>query len=309
MMLKNFHCIRSQSFREGLFFRRIINVGTVKASISTNAAINNSLRRSQRDRRTTRATTSRGRPKGAWSPYENVNSSQRVSNINYRQEDQLANRKRSRFDQGHDAIKVLPERRRRSILKTGRAQPRSTEDDTIHATPQYDYSSKPAGNRATRRADQFGHTPKASPNQDVTPRKAFISRRIGPREEKSEVPGGRQSREIEETPTKDFFQRNDHMTRRSNVEPPLSIPYTTPASEFLYGTSVVVSALQASRRKFYKLYIYEGDNRTNQDQDTKMRELALERNVMAKRVRGEWLRVMDRMSGGRPHNVRSRLHS
>ena len=87
---------------------------------------------------------------------------------------------------------------------------------------------------------------------------------------------------------------------RSNV--PISIPYTTPASEFLYGTSVVTAALLSSRRKLYKLYIYGGDNRESHSQDTRIRHLALDRNVVVERVKGDWLRLLDKMSLGRPHN-------
>ena len=86
------------------------------------------------------------------------------------------------------------------------------------------------------------------------------------------------------------------------VRAPLSIPYTTPASEFLYGTSVITAALKSGRRKMYKLYLYNGENRENVAQDTVMRKLALSQGVEVTRVQGDWLRMMDKMSGGRPHN-------
>lgn len=86
------------------------------------------------------------------------------------------------------------------------------------------------------------------------------------------------------------------------VRAPLSIPYTTPASEFLYGTSVITAALKSDRRKMYKLYLYDGENRENVAQDTTMRKLALSRGVAISRVQGDWLRLMDKMSAGRPHN-------
>lgn len=87
------------------------------------------------------------------------------------------------------------------------------------------------------------------------------------------------------------------------LDAPRSIPYTTPASEFLYGTAVIVPALQSTRRTLYKLYMYDGANREVRDQDNKVRELALARNVPVERVRGDWLGLMDKMSTGRPHNV------
>jgi len=86
---------------------------------------------------------------------------------------------------------------------------------------------------------------------------------------------------------------------------PLSIPYTTPASEFLYGTSVVEAALSSRReprRKLYKLYIYDGENRENSDQDAILERLARRSGIEVVQAGKDWLRVMDKMSGGRPHN-------
>lgn len=85
---------------------------------------------------------------------------------------------------------------------------------------------------------------------------------------------------------------------------PLSIPYTTPASEFLYGTSVVEAALNSQReprRKLYKLYIYTGENREKVD-PAGLERLARRKGIEVARVGMEWLRVLDKMSAGRPHN-------
>ncbi|KAI9788412.1 MAG: hypothetical protein M1816_006937 [Peltula sp. TS41687] len=83
---------------------------------------------------------------------------------------------------------------------------------------------------------------------------------------------------------------------------PLAVPYTTSASEFLYGTSVVMAALRSRRRRFYKLYIYEADNRQNPGRDKEMERLARDAGVQVGRVQGDWIRLMDKMSAGRPHN-------
>ncbi|MCJ1335255.1 hypothetical protein MMC09_000523 [Bachmanniomyces sp. S44760] len=83
---------------------------------------------------------------------------------------------------------------------------------------------------------------------------------------------------------------------------PLALPYTTPASEFLYGTSVVKAALRSPRRKLYKLYIYDGENRDAQDQDATIRKMALALGVPVSHINRDWLRLMDKMSAGRPHN-------
>ncbi|KAL9013880.1 MAG: hypothetical protein Q9173_001457 [Seirophora scorigena] len=88
--------------------------------------------------------------------------------------------------------------------------------------------------------------------------------------------------------------------RKSNA--PLVIPYTTPASEFLYGHSVVTAALKFSRRRFYKLYLYNGETAEVRGQDREVRKLALAANVEVTRVGSDWLRLMDKLSQGRPHN-------
>lgn len=98
----------------------------------------------------------------------------------------------------------------------------------------------------------------------------------------------------------------DRPRRKTNA--PLAIPYTTPASEFLYGHSVVTMALKSSRRTFYKLYLYDGDATEVRGQDKQVRKLALAANIEVTRVGSDWIKLMDKMSGGRPHNVCSTLH-
>lgn len=86
--------------------------------------------------------------------------------------------------------------------------------------------------------------------------------------------------------------------------PPASIPYTTPASKFLYGTSVILAALKSSRRKLYKAYVFCGEDREATSQNTTVRKLALSRGVEVVNVEGPlWARFLDKMSAGRPHNV------
>jgi 21S rRNA (GM2251-2'-O)-methyltransferase len=104
-------------------------------------------------------------------------------------------------------------------------------------------------------------------------------------------------------------KRDDNLPGQLPIDTrmPVSIPYTTTASEFLYGTSVVEAALRSRRvprRKHYKLYIYNGENRDggNVERDAGLERLAVKGGVEVVRVSGDWLRVMDKMSGGRPHN-------
>lgn len=89
------------------------------------------------------------------------------------------------------------------------------------------------------------------------------------------------------------------------VDPPLAVPYTHAASQFLYGTFAVHAALEAGRRKFYKLYIWCGKDGTIQDDDPhtgQIVRMARSQNVPIVRVAWKWDRMLDKMSDGRPHN-------
>ena len=99
------------------------------------------------------------------------------------------------------------------------------------------------------------------------------------------------------------FGRGQIIEQERGADVPITVPYTTPASEFLYGTTVVTAALRFSQRKFYKLYSYSSPNRVNIGQDQAIRNLARSKGVDVKQVDGAWLRILDKMSTGRPHNV------
>ncbi|KAE8416972.1 Alpha/beta knot methyltransferase [Aspergillus pseudocaelatus] len=89
---------------------------------------------------------------------------------------------------------------------------------------------------------------------------------------------------------------------KENVQVPDAIPYTTPASEFIYGTSAVEAALRCSRRRLYKLYVYQASGEELSPAKVALRKLALLKNVKVKMAFGGWDRLLDKMSAGRPHN-------
>ncbi|KAI1177731.1 RNA methyltransferase [Nemania sp. FL0916] len=83
---------------------------------------------------------------------------------------------------------------------------------------------------------------------------------------------------------------------------PIRIHHTTAASQFLYGRAVVKGALKDSRRKLYRLYIYAGNDRRNLDDDDQLARLAKQKGIRVVRVPNEGLRMLEKMSEGRPHN-------
>jgi 21S rRNA (GM2251-2'-O)-methyltransferase len=113
---------------------------------------------------------------------------------------------------------------------------------------------------------------------------------------------GRSNRE--RRPGRDNDAIRSTSPRTVNDRLPLSIPYTTPASEFLYGTSVVEAALRSRRdlrRKLYKLYVYKGENREPGDGRDAIGLLARKNNVPIV-YHTDSPRLLDKMSAGRPHN-------
>lgn len=86
---------------------------------------------------------------------------------------------------------------------------------------------------------------------------------------------------------------------RSFQSGPESLPYTTAASEFIYGHSSVIAAIKANRRKLYKLYIHSQRGKRD-GLMTKIRAHKL--FAITSEVGDEYLQAMDKASSGRPHN-------
>ncbi|BCS20668.1 TrmH family RNA methyltransferase [Aspergillus puulaauensis] len=90
---------------------------------------------------------------------------------------------------------------------------------------------------------------------------------------------------------------------KEHVKVPDTIPYTTPASEFIYGTTAVEATLRCSQRQLYKLYLYQAaEEEELSNTKVVLRKLALSKNVKVKLAFAEWDRLLDKMSAGRPHN-------
>jgi 21S rRNA (GM2251-2'-O)-methyltransferase len=83
------------------------------------------------------------------------------------------------------------------------------------------------------------------------------------------------------------------------VRGPETLPYSTAASEFIYGHSSVVAAIKANRRKFYKLYVHSrGASRDGLMSQIRAHKLF----AITEEVGDEYMRAMDKASSGRPHN-------
>ena len=306
--------------------------------VSTNAAIHRGIRRSKDgshgDRTYPRARDIRGREFDSKRPSQDA-APARVRRPNHQQRQDVEDMEESaKIKEGRLTPKQqrylrggsrdVPDRSQRfsSARPFRRAE---NGDEPFHRRPErtgrYEagrrptYTSAPsnrqeyAGQRLSPRSDEVSHYAQIHPQKERHEAYHQARERHPPRLQREDRVMGRRSSYEEEDNTplrghKSEQTRFDSVDRpRRDLKTPLSIPYTTPASEFLYGTSVITAALKSSRRKLYKLYMYDGENREVQEQDASVRKLALVRGVVVTQVKRDWLRLMDKMSGGRPHNV------
>lgn len=100
-----------------------------------------------------------------------------------------------------------------------------------------------------------------------------------------------------------FTRRDDTESRPQKPtyrdRAPDSLPYTTAASEFIYGYSSVLAALRANRRQFYALYV----NARGLNRDILLaRAKASNLRRITREVGDQYDRAFDKASSGRPHN-------
>lgn len=115
-------------------------------------------------------------------------------------------------------------------------------------------------------------------------------------------PADRQAGRREETESQ-YKRRDTEKDVTSNEPVPRTLPYTTAASEFIYGTFAVNAAIRAGRRQLYKLYIHGSDENRDSIGARATQKRAIEAGVEVLKVSGTaWRQLFDRMADGRPHN-------
>jgi 21S rRNA (GM2251-2'-O)-methyltransferase len=227
----------------------------------------------------------------------------------YRSEDREPRRERSVESE------VRPFRQER-VPYTRDARP--TDRDTRSERPRSSYSDRavsrgpPRDETGSDRDRVRSERPERSYNNDRTP---FVSARgkTGDQFKESrfsrpDSKGGRREQERSERYPHDTG-RNHQDTSSRNISEPVSqkstvadtesLPYTTAASEFIYGHSSVLAAIKANRRKLYNIYVHpRGANR-----DGLLARIRTEKLFpITKEVGDEYMRAMDKASSGRPHN-------
>lgn len=183
---------------------------------------------------------------------------------------------------------------------------RQTSVRRYDQTPVRYASLNSAIERGLRQTDRSLKTPNRATKLPICDRRdTFNDARRGRRWEEDD--------ETEETTTSQPPGRRRERRRREytdeepervkpHVKTPNSIPHFHPASEFIYGANAVEAALRCSRRKLYRLYIYQAAGEQLNDHKIAMRKIALSKHVSVKMAFGDWYRLFDKASGSRPHN-------
>ncbi|KAM3557681.1 hypothetical protein MY1884_004380 [Beauveria asiatica] len=133
-------------------------------------------------------------------------------------------------------------------------------------------------------------------------------RRPGSQKDSSRHPGS--TRGDEQPPDGDLLDKRftslealGQRARAARKMMPMTIKYTTAASQFLYGRSVVKAALDGGRRRAYTLYVGGGaEDHPDRLYEMQIVQLAMRKGANVILLRREQQRLMDKMSAGRPHN-------
>lgn len=179
--------------------------------------------------------------------------------------------------------------------------------------PRYNEDSKYG---AERRSSWDADAPKSRFERDDNEKRSSWSQDSPARDERTTSRGAPRNGTSQESTEGRFPNNNGReidndqaakvkFTPKGDKRIPISIPYTTPASEFLYGTHLVEAALNSRReprRKLYKLYILADAGREDPARDEAIIRLAQKNKVEIVRVDKSGVPMMDKMSAGRPHN-------
>ncbi|KAK5120680.1 hypothetical protein LTR85_006038 [Meristemomyces frigidus] len=190
----------------------------------------------------------------------------------------------------HSALGGLPDiyAKRNDAIDGSRTMVRLL-DDTMHEVVEKGEPAIP-GRRAGSVVREAGAIKEA-----INQRRAEPASVLRPRE-------GAAVASFDRTSSDDMAKRLVTQRKRSDddYDVPLSVPYTTSASEFLYGFNVVLAALRAQRRKLYRLYL--SPRAYNRETGNAQQIIDLARRAGIAVDADANVRLLDKMSDNRPHN-------
>ncbi|KAK6440369.1 hypothetical protein LTR95_003411 [Oleoguttula sp. CCFEE 5521] len=149
--------------------------------------------------------------------------------------------------------------------------------------------------RAPRRAErpQDARTARREDREDDRPAR---------RETRDDTRPSRRDVREDTRPSKSAPRGSDEL---DDTDIPVSIPYTTASSQFLYGYNAVLAALRAKRRKLYQLHLRDSRHIGDADQDPSADPAllaSLARRADIKVSHSASARMLDKISQNRPHN-------
>ncbi|KAF2757642.1 hypothetical protein EJ05DRAFT_511423 [Pseudovirgaria hyperparasitica] len=165
-------------------------------------------------------------------------------------------------------------------------------DDTSRSRTANDYSD---GNRYQRAPRPTAHKPEGIRRSE---RSTYHHQR--PRDNDSWSLPDRTKFPTAKTIETGYVAPEDRQHSRP-LPPWVRIPYTTAASQFLYGHSAVLAALKSGRRKIYRLYLRVKPEDRGEEHEALTRWAAM-RGARIENCGFEYDSIMYKLSGGRPHN-------
>ncbi|KAK7754273.1 hypothetical protein SLS62_003852 [Diatrype stigma] len=226
--------------------------------------------------------------------FDNSFRSQSETRSHHRPGNHIEHRVETRPDKRHDGrfSRDMPKATRERPYKPNFLQSRSAGRSEDGLPPR-----KIALDQPPRFAAQPRKPEGAEKETDFKPRSSSDTPQV--KEEEGTFQAHRSGSLYPERPM--YSERPQHQDK---VDGPIRIHHTTAVSQFLYGRSVVEAALKNGRRKIYRLYIYSGDARkdVSLSQDVELMKLASYKDVKIIKVPRADLRLLNEMSGGRPHN-------
>ena len=148
-------------------------------------------------------------------------------------------------------------------------KPQQRFEGSDRSAPRDEQRPERAGHQFDRSDRQFDRSDRRSDRWSDKPQRFNDSDRGAPRQDNFRNDRWNGSQDSSDVYAVERAQRNGMMA--------MTIKYTTAASQFLYGRSVVKAALEQNRRKLYNLYIYGGENRIDNKDNTIMTRMEIGR--------------------------------
>jgi len=161
---------------------------------------------------------------------------------------------------------------------------RPTRDGDRRSTETFDKSARPARDGDRSSGSSFDRSARPTRDEDRRSTGSFDR-------------SARPSRDGDRNTSDNGADRPFKSDRVQHDDVPVAIPYSSAASQWLYGVNTVIAALRGNRRKLYQLIVKKGERSSDADQI-----LRLANSIGITIQTHDDTRLLDKLSEGRPHN-------